>query len=248
MNAILHQLQALKAAGKKGFAVLVDPDKLTVAGVPAFAAKIHAAGIQFVLVGGSLLMNENIRQMVPALKQHLDVPVILFPGNILQITPGADAILFLSLISGRNPDLLIGNHVIAAPLLKQSRMEVLPTGYMLIDSGRPTSVNYMSHTMPIPYDKPEIAACTAMAGELLGLRLIYMDGGSGAEKSISTEMISAVAGAVNIPLIVGGGIRSKKQAEAALKAGADIIVVGNAFEADADSPLMFDIPEVIAQF
>jgi phosphoglycerol geranylgeranyltransferase len=248
MTAILHQLKALKAAGKKGFAVLVDPDKLSIGDIPNFAHRVNAAGIQFVLVGGSLLMNENIRQVVPALKQHLDIPVILFPGNILQITPGADAILFLSLISGRNPDLLIGNHVIAAPLLRQSRMEVLPTGYMLIDSGRATSVNYMSNTMPIPYDKPEIAACTAMAGELLGLQLIYMDGGSGAEKTISTEMISAVAGAVGIPLIVGGGIKNKRQAEAVLKAGADIIVVGNAFEADADSPLMSDIPELIAQY
>lgn len=248
MIAILHQLKALKAAGKKGFAVLVDPDKLTVQEVPALAAKINAASIQFVLVGGSLLMNDNIRRIVPALKAALQMPVILFPGNILQITPGADAILFLSLISGRNPDLLIGNHVIAAPLLKQSGMEVLPTGYMLVDSGRPTSVNYMSNTMPIPYDKPEIAACTAMAGELLGLQLLYMDGGSGAEKTISTEMISAVAGSVDIPLIVGGGIRNMRQAEAVLKAGADIIVVGNAFEANADSPLMYDIPALIAQF
>ena len=248
MSAVLHQIQALKAEGKKGFAILVDPDKLAMQDVASMAGKINAAKIDFVFVGGSLLMNENIRQIVPALKAALDMPVILFPGNILQITPGADAILFLSLISGRNPDLLIGNHVIAAPLLKQSSMEVLPTGYMLIDSGRPTSVNYMSNTMPIPYDKPEIAACTAMAGELLGLRMLYMDGGSGAEKTISTEMISAVAGAVDIPLIVGGGIRSRRQAEAVLKAGADIIVVGNAFETDADSPLMHDLPELIAQF
>jgi phosphoglycerol geranylgeranyltransferase len=248
MSAILHKIKALKAEGKKGFAVLVDPDKLTLSELPAFASKINSAGIDFVLVGGSILMNENIRAIVPALKEALEIPVILFPGNILQITPGADAILFLSLISGRNPDLLIGNHVVAAPLLKQSKMEVLPTGYMLVDSGRPTSVNYMSNTMPIPYDKPEIAACTAMAGELLGLQLLYMDGGSGAEKAISTEMISAVAGAVDIPLIVGGGIRTKKQAEAVLKAGADIIVVGNAFEVDSESPLMFDIPSLIAQF
>lgn len=248
MSAILHQIQALKAQGKKGFAILVDPDKLSMDGLPALASKINAAGIDFVFVGGSLLLNGNIRQLVPALKQALDVPVILFPGNVLQITPGADAILFLSLISGRNPDLLIGNHVIAAPLLKQSGLEVLPTGYMLVDSGRATSVHYMSNTMPIPYDKPEIATCTAMAGALLGLKLLYMDGGSGAEKTISTEMISAVAGAVDIPLIVGGGIRSRRQAEAVLKAGADIIVVGNAFETDADSPLMQDIPALIAQF
>ncbi|HEX2899337.1 MAG TPA: geranylgeranylglyceryl/heptaprenylglyceryl phosphate synthase [Bacteroidia bacterium] len=248
MRVILPQIQALKAEGKKGFAILIDPDKLAPEGLPDLAAKINASGIDFVLVGGSLLMNERIRDLVPALKQALRPPVILFPGNLMQISPGADAILFLSLISGRNPDLLIGNHVVAAPLLKQSGMEVLPTGYMLIDSGRPTSAHYMSNTMPIPHDKPEIAACTAMAGELLGLQLLYMDGGSGAERSISTEMISAVAGAVGIPLIVGGGIRNKKQAEAILKAGADIIVVGNAFEADSESPLMQDIPALIASF
>ncbi len=248
MRRILQQIKALKAEGKKGFAILIDPDKLEVDALPALAAKINAAGIDFVFVGGSLLLNERIRELVPALRQVLRPPVILFPGNLNQISPGADAILFLSLISGRNPDLLIGNHVVAAPLLKQSGMEVLPTGYMLIDSGRPTSAHYMSNTMPIPHDKPEIAACTAMAGELLGLQLLYMDGGSGAERTISTEMISAVAGAVEIPLIVGGGIRNKKQAEAILKAGADIIVVGNAFEADAESPLMQDIPALIAQF
>jgi phosphoglycerol geranylgeranyltransferase len=248
MSAILRQLKALKAEGKKAFAILIDPDKLAPEGLPTLAAKINAAGIDFVFVGGSLLVNERIREIVPALKAALRPPLILFPGNLLQITPGADAILFLSLISGRNPDLLIGNHVIAAPLLKQSGMEVLPTGYMLVESGRATSVNYMSNTQPIPHDKPEIAACTAMAGELLGLQLLYMDGGSGAERTITTEMISAVAGAVEIPLIVGGGIRSKKQAEAVLKAGADVIVVGNAFEVDSENPLMFDIPELIAQF
>jgi phosphoglycerol geranylgeranyltransferase len=248
MGTVLQQIQGMKAAGKKGFAVLLDPDKVALHQVPALTDKINAAGIDFVLVGGSLLLSEHMHQLVPALKRALRCPVVIFPGNVLQIVPGADAILFLSLISGRNPDLLIGNHVIAAPLLKKSGMEVLPTGYMLVDSGRPTSVNYMSNTLPIPYDKPEIAACTAMAGELLGLGLIYMDGGSGAERPISTEMISAVAGAVDIPLVVGGGIRTKRQAEAALKAGADLIVVGTAIEADAHNPLMTDIPELIAQF
>lgn len=248
MAGILQQIQTLKAEGKKGFAVLIDPDKLLRESLPDLAEKLNASGIDWALVGGSLLLNDNIKQLVPALKALLKMPLILFPGNLMQICPGADGILFLSLISGRNPDLLIGNHVLAAPLLKQSGLEVLPTGYMLIDSGRPTSVHYMSNTQPIPYDKPDIAACTAMAGELLGLKLLYMDAGSGAERGISTEMISAVAGAVGLPLIVGGGIRSRKQAEAALKAGADIIVVGNAFETDRDSSLMQEIPELIAGF
>lgn len=248
MSGILAHIKALKAAGKKAFALLIDPDKLKLEDVSMLAARINAAGIDFVFVGGSLLMNENISQIIPALREAVNPSVILFPGNLLQLKHRADGVLFLSLISGRNPDLLIGNHVIAAPVLKQSGMEVLPTGYMLIDSGRPTAVNYMSNSLPIPKDKPEIAACTAMAGELLGLQLIYMDAGSGAETPISTEMISAVAGAVQIPLIIGGGIRTKKQAEAALKAGADMIVVGNAFEKDIDNPLMIDIPELISKF
>ena len=179
MAGILQQIHALKAEGKKGFAVLIDPDKLVRESLPDLAAKLNASGIDWVFVGGSLLLNDSIKQLVPALKALLRMPVILFPGSLMQICPGADGILFLSLISGRNPDLLIGNHVLAAPLLKQSGMEVLPTGYMLIDSGRPTSVHYMSNTQPIPYDKPDIAACTAMAGELLGLQLLYMDAMSG---------------------------------------------------------------------
>lgn len=248
MGAILQHIHSLKAAGKKGFAILVDPDKIPLEGVEALAKSINQAGIDFIFVGGSLLVNDNIRHLIPGLKEHARAPVILFPGNLQQINHSADGILFLSLISGRNPDMLIGNHVIAAPILKQSGMEVLPTGYMLIDTGRKTAVNYMSNTQPIPYDKADIAACTAMAGEMLGLQLLYMDGGSGAEKTISTEMISAVAGAVDIPLIVGGGIRNLRHAEAILKAGADIIVVGNALENNTQSPLISDIPELIATF
>ncbi|HHG83884.1 MAG TPA: geranylgeranylglyceryl/heptaprenylglyceryl phosphate synthase [Bacteroidetes bacterium] len=248
MSAILKHIRSLKEKGKKGFAILIDPDAVPFEACPALADRINQAGIDIVLIGGSLLINDNIRKVIPELKRLVKVPVILFPGNLLQLSPEADAILFLSLISGRNPEMLIGNHVIAAPLLKQSGIEVLPTGYMLIDTGRTTAVHYMSNTQPIPYDKAEIAACTAMAGELLGLSLIYMDGGSGAEKTISTEMISAVAGSIDLPLIVGGGIRTRKQAEAILKAGADIIVVGNALEKDEQGQLFFELPELIATF
>ena len=248
MSAILNHIRSLKAQGKKGFAILIDPDKVPLEACQDLADRINKAGIDFVLIGGSLLVNDNIRQVIPTLKRLVKVPVIVFPGNLLQLSAEADAVLFLSLISGRNAEMLIGNHVIAAPLLKQSGVEVLPTGYMLVDTGRTTAVHYMSNTQPIPYDKADIAACTAMAGELLGLRLIYMDGGSGAEKTISTEMVSAVAGSVDIPLIVGGGIRSRKQAEDLLKAGADIIVVGNALEKDEKGSLIFELPELIATF
>lgn len=245
---IIEQFRQLKSEGKKAFAILVDPDKVQVDECANLGQRVSESGIDFVFVGGSLLMNDNLHQIVPALKQHAEVPVVLFPGSAHQISPEADGILFLSLISGRNPEMLIGQHVIAAPMLKQSNLEVLPTGYMLIESGRSTSVNYMSNTMPIPRDKADIAMCTAMAGELLGLQLIYMDAGSGAENSISTEMISAVAGAIDIPLIVGGGIRSTQQAKAVLKAGADVIVVGNAFEKDRNHPLLADLPELISTF
>lgn len=245
---ILSQIQALKSQGKKGIAILLDPDKVPADEFESLAIRLNDTGIDFVFVGGSLLMNDQLPQLVKTLKQFVKIPVVLFPGSAYQISSDADGILFLSLISGRNPEMLIGQHVIAAPLLKQADLEVIPTGYMLIDSGKNTSVNYMSNTLPIPRDKADIAVCTAMAGELLGLRLMYMDAGSGAENTIPTEMISAVAGNVDVPLIVGGGIRSRQQAEAVLKAGADLIVIGNAFENNLNNPLITEIPELIAAF
>ncbi|MEM6271244.1 MAG: geranylgeranylglyceryl/heptaprenylglyceryl phosphate synthase [Bacteroidota bacterium] len=248
MRAVLQHIHSLKSQGKKAFAILIDPDKVPVSECAALASNINAAGVDFVFIGGSLLVNDNIRRVIPELKRLVDVPVIVFPGNLLQLSTEADALLFLSVISGRNPEMLIGNHVVAAPILKAAGIEVLPTGYLLIDTGRATSVHYMSNTQPIPYDKADIAACTAMAGELLGLQLIYLDGGSGAEKTISTEMVSAVADSVEVPLIVGGGIRSRKQAEAILKAGADIIVVGNALEDRSETSLFRDLPALIANF
>lgn len=170
-------------------------------------------------------------------------PRILFPGNVLQVSREAEAILLLSLISGRNPDLLIGQHVIAAPYLKESGLEILPTGYLLIDGGSPTSVSYMSNTIPIPANKPDIARCTAMAGEMLGLRLMYLDAGSGARNPVPEAMIRAVRSEIGVPLIVGGGIRIPEQAMAAVSAGADLIVIGNAVE---QSPqLILEMAEAI---
>ena len=158
------------------------------------------------------------------------MPVVLFPGSNLHIDMAADAILFLSLISGRNPDFLIGQHVLAAPILKRSRLEILPTGYLLIDSGRQTTVSYISNTTPIPHDKPDVAACTAMAGEMLGLKLVYLDAGSGAQQPVTARMVATVRRTVDAPLVVGGGITTPAQAEELLRAGADLVVVGNAIE------------------
>src|SRR5882724_6595288 len=232
---ILEILQQRCLQGKKSIAVLVDPDK---AEDPSKLKQlIHLANeniVDFFFVGGSLVTTSNLSEVVRTVKENVNIPVVLFPGSSLQIDPAADAILFLSLISGRNPDLLIGQHVQAAPILKNNRMEVLPTGYMLISSGRTSSVAYISNTTPIPEDKYSLAASTALAGEMLGLKLIYLDAGSGAEREVSKKMISAVRKAVDVPLIVGGGINSPQKALHALEAGADLIVIGNALEKDPE--------------
>jgi geranylgeranylglyceryl phosphate synthase family protein len=168
------------------------------------------------------------------IRQRCDIPLVLFPGNSFQLSYRADAILFLSLISGRNPELLIGNHVIAAPYLKISPLEVMSCGYMLIDGGRATTVSYMSNTTPIPAEKSDIALCTAVAGEMLGLKLMFMDAGSGALQPVPLELIETVGSAIEVPLIVGGGIRDAQHAYEAARAGADLIVVGNAIEQSPD--------------
>lgn len=213
-------------------AVLIDPDKQTEQELQAFAKQLAKASVDFVFVGGSLLMADRMKSCVQTLKSVLDIPVVIFPGNEIQIVPQADALLFLSLISGRNPEMLIGKHVVSAPLLKQSHVEVIPTGYILIDGGRPTSVVYMSNTAPIPYDKNDIAACTALAGEMLGLKLIYLEAGSGALHNVSSTMIQAVKQQISVPLIVGGGIRDVETARIVCEAGADVIVIGTALERD----------------
>jgi putative glycerol-1-phosphate prenyltransferase len=229
---LYSNILALKAAQRKGFAVLIDPDKLEEQALLKTIEIAKNAGVDFFFVGGSLVVTDTLDTVVTTLKKHCDIPVILFPGSPDQITPKADALLYLSLISGRNPELLIGQHVISAPFIRQSGLEVMPVGYMLIDGGTPTTVSYISNTHPIPSNKNDIATCTAMAGEMLGLKLIYMDAGSGAQKSIPTAMISQVAKYIKIPLIVGGGITTAEKAKENCSAGADIIVVGNAVEKD----------------
>jgi putative glycerol-1-phosphate prenyltransferase len=231
MNIYTHIAES-KKAGKKLFALLVDPDKQDSNSLIATIEKAKLARTDLFFVGGSLLTNDSLDSCIRTIKSNCNIPVVLFPGNAMQVNNQADGILFLSLISGRNADMLIGKQVITAPILKQSSLEVLPTGYMLIDSGKPTAASYMSNTTPIPYEKDAIAACTAMAGEMLGLKIIFMDGGSGAENPISEKMISCVRQSVECPIIIGGGISSGKKANDKCKAGADIIVVGDAIEKD----------------
>ncbi len=218
--------------GKKQFAVLVDPDKPSDKEIISIAENAQKSSVDYFFVGGSLLTNNNLDICIKLLKEHSNIPVVLFPGNTLQMSNKADAFLFLSLISGRNAEMLIGRHVIAAPYLKLSGLEIISAGYMLIDSGKPTTVSYMSNSFPIPSDKIDVAACTAMAGEMLGLKMIFMDAGSGALKPISKEMITIVKQSISIPLIIGGGINSPEKALENVKAGADIIVVGNSIEKD----------------
>lgn len=222
-----------KAKNLKQFAVLIDPDKPSDKQLAEITLLSNEAKVDYFFIGGSLLTNNNLDNCIAVLKANSNIPVILFPGNNLQISCKADAIFFLSLISGRNPDLLIGNHVIAAPYIRESKLEVIPTGYMLIESGRPTTALYMSNTFPIPSDKEDIAACTAMAGEMLGLKLIYMDAGSGALNPIPIKMIHKVNESTRLPIITGGGIKTPEKALENCKAGADIIVIGNAIEKSA---------------
>lgn len=233
MATLFNSLVEKQRLGKKSIAVLIDPDKVDDGAKLQHLINLASENlVDYFFVGGSLVTTTNLSEVVKQIKESVNIPVVLFPGNSMQIEPTADALLFLSLISGRNPELLIGQHVIAAPIIRNTKLEVLPTGYMLINSGRITSVAYISNTTPIPEDKYSLAACTAMAGEMLGLKLIYLDAGSGAENPISPRMITAVRKAIKTPLFVGGGINTGHKALAALEAGADTIVIGNALEKD----------------
>lgn len=227
---VYAEIEKKRKEGKKQFAILIDPDKPANAEVTALAKIAANCGVDYLFVGGSLLTNGNLTNCIETLKRNCKIPVVLFPGNTMQIDKNADAILFLSLISGRNPDLLIGKHVIAAPIIREQKLETISTGYMLIESGNSTAVQYMSNTRPIPADKNEIAVCTALAGEMLGLKMIYMDAGSGALNPVSEKMIESVRKNISLPLIIGGGIRTPEKAVATATAGADVVVIGNSIE------------------
>jgi len=231
-NSIYDQLQSYASRQEKQFAVLIDPDKTEEAALRRLIERSVESRVDYFFVGSSLLMRDLMDECIRTIKAHCHIPVILFPGNTFQINPYASAILLLSLISGRNAELLIGQHVTAASYLKASGLEIIPTGYMLIDGGVPTSVSYVSNTTPIPANKTDIAVCTALAGEMLGLQALYLEAGSGARYPVSEPMISAVKRNTLAPLIVGGGIRTPEKAQANCRAGADIIVIGNALEKD----------------
>ncbi|OIO99446.1 MAG: geranylgeranylglyceryl/heptaprenylglyceryl phosphate synthase [Bacteroidetes bacterium CG2_30_33_31] len=220
----------LQESGRKKLALLIDPDKCNRKSIKKRLEIANNCKVDFIFVGGSLLNYDLMDKCIVAIKSLTKIPIIIFPGNGMHISPKADAILFLSLISGRNADLLIGNHVHSAPIIKKFNLEAIPTGYMIMESGHITTAQYVSNSIPLPRSKPDVAVSTAIAGEMLGLKAIYIDAGSGAENPVPSEIITAVKKNINIPLIIGGGIRTPEAAKTATAAGADIIVIGNAAE------------------
>lgn len=223
-----------KISDSRGIALLIDPDKQNQDSLQHTIKLANKSKVNYIFVGGSMVfgsVDDTIRQI----KSMSKIPVILFPGNVLQVSKYADAILFLSLISGRNPEFLIGHHVLAAPAIRKSGIEVIPTGYILIENGKTTSVEYMSNTNPIPAEKSEIITATAIAGEMLGHKAIYLEAGSGAAKSVGLSLIKEVKNNISVPLIVGGGIRTPEDAYRIYKAGADLVVIGTISEEDPGS-------------
>jgi phosphoglycerol geranylgeranyltransferase len=214
-----------------GFILLLDPDKLEIHQIKSTLTGLKESGVDVIFVGGTFLLQENFDEFVQQVKLYSDgLPVILFPGSIYQISPYADALLFLSVISGRNPTHLIENQVTAAPIIWQRKIEPISCAYMLIESGKMTSAEFMSNSRPLPRNKPELALAHSLAAEYLGFKLIYLEAGSGAESSVPDEMIRLLNQTISIPLIVGGGIRTPEDATNKVKAGADFIVIGNFFE------------------
>lgn len=215
--------------GKKSIALLLDPDKTSDKDLKRILKIASGSGTDYILVGGSLTFN-SIDGLIESVKSQCSIPVVLFPGNLLQLSLKADAILLLSLISGRNPELLIGNHVIAAPFLRSVKEKLISVGYILVGCGKKTSVEYISQTEAIPADKTDLVVATAMAGEMLGLKMIYLEAGSGAQNPIPPEIISAVRENVAVPIAVGGGIKTRGEIAEAFNAGADLIILGNGCE------------------
>ena len=228
---IIEQLESIIGQYRAGYLVLVDPDRIKLKEIPSFAQRAQSAGVDGVLLGGSFLTND-LSTIAETLKKSTDLPIILFPGSAMQVTPHADAILFMSLLSGRNANYLIGEQVKAAPMIQRVGLETISTGYILIDGGQQTAVSFISNTTPIPNDKVEIAWAHALAGQYLGMKLIYLEAGSGAKKPVPDQIIHSVKKQVTVPIIVGGGIRSPEVARKKVAAGAQFVVTGNVIEQD----------------
>ncbi len=229
---IYQNIVSAKKEGKKLLAVLIDPEKMDLKHIPCFFEKIHNSIATHIFIGGSTDKDNQTESVVMAVKKETNLPVILFPGDVSQITNKADGILFLSLLSGRNPEYLIEQQIKAAPILKNAPLEIIPTGYILIDGKKETATQKVSNTKPISQEKTTRILHTSLAGEFSGKQLIYLEAGSGATQVVSQNIIEMVSNKITVPLIVGGGIHTKKQLEDAFNAGADIVVIGTAFEKD----------------
>jgi putative glycerol-1-phosphate prenyltransferase len=227
---VLNNIISSAQKGEKLLAILIDPDKASTNYLESLVEKTKSLKVDLFLVGGSLLTDGDLSETIKTLKDMTSKPVVIFPGSSNQIAKEADAILFLSLLSSRNPEMLIGNQVIAAPYIKKTALEVISTAYLLIDSGAATTASYISNSNPIPANKSEIAASTALAGQYMGMQITYLDGGSGAQNTIPADLIKKVRAYITTPIVVGGGIKTAKQLKNAYEAGADMVVIGDAFE------------------
>ena len=244
MNIYKYLLDTIKDKGG-AYLILIDPDNIEEEKLPLFIRNCEQAGVDGFLIGGSLMLNSKFDEFIENVKIATNLPAIIFPGGVNQISNIADAILYLSVVSGRNAEHLIGKHVLAAPIIKGKNIEPISTGYILIESGTTTTVQYMSGTLPIPRNKPEIVAATALAAEYLGMKLIYLEAGSGAEISVPEILIQAVASQCSIPIIVGGGIKSVESIKLKMESGADIIVTGNYFEDENNWELLKDFASAV---
>lgn len=240
-----QKLNEIRERRGTGYVVLIDPDKSDPSTHPRFVEEATEAGVDAFFVGGSLMVKDRFDEVLRQTKEATPLPVIIFPGSLAQVSPVADAILFLVLVSGRNPDHLIGNQVAAAPLIRSSGLEAISTAYMLIEGGSTTSAEFMSNTRPIPRNKPDIAVAHALAAEYIGMKMLYFDAGSGADRHVSEEMIGAVSKHSSLPIIVGGGIRTAASAGSLARAGASFVVTGNITEVNRDSAFLRDIADAV---
>tara|TARA_B100000029_G_scaffold23547_1_gene23342 strand:- start:798 stop:1544 length:747 start_codon:yes stop_codon:yes gene_type:complete len=245
MDKVFNQLESTRLLNGCGCLALIDPDVKNSNGLGEMIDCINRSNFDGILVGGSLVMDNNFDARIQTIKSNTDLPVILFPGSSTQLSQHADAILFLSLLSGRNPQFLIGEHVQSAPKIYNIGLETIPTGYILLDGGSRSSVEVMSNTNPLPMEKQDIVLAHALAGQYLGLKAIFLEAGSGAEKSVSPELVSYLKNSLSIPIIVGGGIRNTDVANELVHAGADYIVLGNILEKEKDVNTIKQICEVI---
>jgi putative glycerol-1-phosphate prenyltransferase len=234
----LERLLNIKNTRGAGYLILLDPDKIDRESMPAFVRESTEAGADGFLVGGSLMSTDGFDQTLHTIKSNTSLPVVIFPGSLFQVSSEADAILFLILISGRNPEYLIGHQVIASPIIKKIGLEAISTGYMLVESGKTTSAEFISNTKPIPGDKADIAVAHALAAEFIGMKLLYLDTGSGADSSVPDEMIRRIAKSCSLPIVIGGGVRTPEEARKKVDAGASFVVTGTAIEENSHRTLI----------